>query len=267
MQGPATVSGCLLLRGRALGRAQAIFYRHVLASRAIAALLLLMAANIHAASFTVNPVRIELSTAMPSAVLQVENTQPLPVTIQLSTMVWAQPAGKDELKPSRDIVATPQIFTLKPGATQIVRLGLLRKNDSEQEASYRLLLDEIPAPPAPDFKGLQVALRISLPVFVKPAGEASPRIVAAIRNNEAPQFQLALTNLGKAVAHLQGLTVHANREPQRVLLAYPSAVYVLPGQTREISLELPDMPRDERVLIKARMHGKPIELHASSPLQ
>lgn len=246
--------------GRALGRAHALPTRHVLAWLTFAALL--WAANVHAGSFTVNPVRIELSAATPSAVLQVENTQTLPVTIQLSTMAWSQPAGKDELKPSWDLLATPQIFTLKAGATQIVRIGLLRKFESEQEVSYRLLLDEIPPPPAPDFRGLHVALRISLPVFIKPAGEASPRVVASVRSGDAQQLRLTLTNLGKASAQLQGLTVHPDREPEQQLAAHPSVVYVLPGQSRELSFKLPETALDNRLLIKALMHGKPIELHA-----
>lgn len=265
MTRPAASSVGSLLLGRARGQAWALLTRQVSTWMAFAALL--MAASVHAGSFTVNPVRIELSAATPSAVLQVENTQTLPVTIQLSTMAWSQPAGKDELKPSRDILATPQIFTLKPGATQIVRIGWLRKTESDQEASYRLLLDEILPPPAPDFKGLQVALRISLPVFIKPAGEANPRIVASIRSSDAQAMRLALTNLGKATAQLQGLTVHPNRESQQVLASHPSAVYVLPGQTRELSFSLPETERNEHVLIKALMHGKPIELHASPFVQ
>lgn len=263
MKRPASVSGCFLALGRAQGHTRALLRLLAWVTFAV----LHPAANVHAASFTVNPVRIVLSAAMPSAVLQVENTQPLPVTIQLSTMAWAQPDGKDELRPSRDILATPQIFTLKPGATQIVRIGLLRKIDAEQEASYRVLLDEIPPPPAPDFRGLQVALRISLPVFIQPAGEASPCIVASVRSGDEKQLRLALTNLGKAAAQLQGLTVHPNREPLQILAAHPSAVYVLPGQTRELSFKMPETEREEHLLIKALMYGKPIELHASPSVQ
>lgn len=263
MKRPASVSGCFLVLGRARGCTRALL--HLLAWMTFA--VLQPAANVHAASFTVNPVRIVLSAATPSAVLQVENTQLLPVTIQLSTMAWAQPDGKDALRPSRDILATPQIFTLKPGATQIVRIGLLRKIDAEQEASYRVLLDEIPPPPAPDFKGLQVALRISLPVFIQPLAEASPRIVASIRGSDEKQLRLALTNHGKAAAQLQGLTLHPDHAPQQVLAAHPSAVYVLPGQTRELSLTLPETERAQPMLIRALMYGKPIELHASPSVQ
>ncbi len=83
-------------------------------------------------------------------------------------MAWAQKDGKDQLTPTRELIATPPIFNLKAGTTQLIRIGMLRKVDLEKELIYRLILEEIPPPPAPDFKGLQVALRIGLPVFIKP---------------------------------------------------------------------------------------------------
>lgn len=230
-----------------------------------AIIALIWAANGHAGAFIVNPVRIELSTTSPTAVLQVDNTQGSPVTIQLSTMAWSQPAGKDELKPTREILATPQIFTLQPGATQLLRIGALRKPDAEQELGYRLLLEEIPPPPAPDFKGLQVALRISLPIFIKPAAAAHPQLSAVFRRDAPQALRVQLTNAGKAAAHLQNLSIHPDRNPDRTLAAHPSAVYVLPGQTRELSLRLAETASDDLILIRAVMHGKPLELHASSP--
>ncbi len=224
---------------------------------------LVWASHAQAGSFTVNPVRVELSAAAPTAVLQVENIERSPITIQLSTMAWAQPAGNDELQPSRDILATPQIFTLKPGATQILRIGLMRKPDAAQELGYRLLMEEIPPPPAPDFRGLQVALRVSLPVFVKPATEGRPRLTASIERRAEQHWHLTLTNHGNAAARLQGLTVHPTRDPQQTLAAYPSAVYVLPGQRRELAFRPAESSLDDVMLIKAVMHGTPLELHAT----
>jgi fimbrial chaperone protein len=265
MRRPAAGSSCFPAFRRALAHAS-----HRLLACMPAWMMcvgVLGAANVHAGSFTVNPVRIELSADTPSAVLQVESTQGAPVTIQLSTMAWSQLAGKDELKPSREILVTPQIFVLKPGATQIVRIGMQRRPDAEQELSYRLLLEEIPPPPAPDFRGLQVALRISLPVFIKPASAAAPRLVAALRRDTEQQVHLQLTNLGKAAARLQGLSLHPNHDPQRTLATHPSAIYVLPGQTRELSFQLAESRLEELVLIKALMHGVPLELHARSSAQ
>jgi len=121
-----------------------------------------------AGSFSVNPVRVELSAQRSSAVVQVENTGSSEVTVEARTFAWAQPDGKDQLSTTREVIVTPQVFRLKAGATQLLRIGALRKPDQSKEMPYRLVLEEIPPPPAPDVKGLQVALRISIPVFLHP---------------------------------------------------------------------------------------------------
>jgi CBS domain containing-hemolysin-like protein len=49
---------------------------------------------------------------------------------------------------------------------------MVSKPDPVNEIAYRLVLDEIPPPPEPGFKGLQVALKINFPIFVQPLTEA-----------------------------------------------------------------------------------------------
>lgn len=216
-----------------------------------------------AGSFSVNPVRVELSGAAPNAVIHVENTSNAAVTVQLSTMLWSQVDGKDQLRPTRELLSTPQIFSLKPGAVQVVRVGILRKPDAGKELSYRLLLEEIPPPPPPDFKGLQVALRVSLPVFVKPTGETREKLELALRLRPDHQLTLSLANDGNGSAHWSGFSLHDAAAPERVLAAHPGALYVLPGQRRDVSLQVPGMEAGRKILIRASTRGSPVEFHAT----
>ena len=85
--------------------------------------------NALAGSFSVNPVRVELSAQRSSAVVQVENTGSGEVTVEARTFAWAQPDGKDQLSTTREVIVTPQVFRLKAGATQLLRIGALRKPD------------------------------------------------------------------------------------------------------------------------------------------
>ena len=71
-------------------------------------------------------------------------------------------------------MATPPIFTVPPKGTQVIRVGLRRAADAQQGLSYRMFLQEVPPPPRQGLQGLQVALRLSLPVFVMPARDARP---------------------------------------------------------------------------------------------
>lgn len=214
-----------------------------------------------AGSFSVNPVRIELSALEPNAVIHVENTGSKSVTVQLTTMAWSQVDGRDQLRPTRELLSTPQIFTLKAAAMQVVRVGSLRKPDPRQVLAYRLLLEEIPAPASPDFKGFQVALKISMPVFLKPAQEVREQLEIAMNLQSDKQLTLALSNTGDGVAHWSGFTLHDDAFPDRVLASYPGAVYVLPGQRRQLSLFVPDIGTGTKVMIRAATRGSLVEFH------
>ena len=81
---------------------------------------------------------------------------------------------------------SPPIATIAPDKEQIIRVGLRRAPDKERELSYRLFLQEVPAPPKPGFQGLQVALRVGLPVFVQPkrSGEGDAVVGRAAARRE-----------------------------------------------------------------------------------
>ncbi len=215
-------------------------------------------------SFSVNPVRIELSESAHNAVIHVENTSATQVTIQMTTMAWSQENDKDHLRPTRELLSTPQIFILKPGATQLVRVGALRKPDNEKELAYRLLLEEIPPLLPPDFKGLQVALRISMPIFLKPTKSATEKLEFAFSREPKKGLKLLLSNSGNGVAQISGIRLYDGTTPETLFAAYPNTVYVLPGYRREISLQTGDSGSAKKILIRAVMRGVPVEFYAVS---
>jgi fimbrial chaperone protein len=205
-----------------------------------------------AGSFQVNPIRIDLSGKAASAALTVKNTGAEPVVVQLSAETWSQQDGKDVYAPTREILVTPPIVTIPAGAERIVRTGLRRQPDPQNELSYRLFLQEVPPPPQPGFQGLIVALRIGLPVFVQPQkGSAAPRLTWEAQRQPDNKIQLRVRNDGTAhvqIAELQMLAAGAS-EP----FATQSALsYVLPGQAREWSLPVQSgASPNSRVRLKA----------------
>ena len=139
-------------------------------------LLLWMPYLAHAGSFSVTPLRVELSKLQTTRIINLKNLEDKPVTVQLQLMAWSHKDGVDKLMPTRDVIVTPQVFHLKANGLQIIRAGLLRKPDSEEELSYRLIIEEIPAPPSADFKGAQLAIKITLPVFITPEKISIPKL-------------------------------------------------------------------------------------------
>jgi fimbrial chaperone protein len=115
--------------------------------------------------FSVNPVRVELTPDSPIAVLKITNQGQEQLTLQSRTLAWDQNSAGDAFSPSRDVLATPPLFSLAPGAEQIVRVGMRRAFDTQKELTYRLFFEEVLPPPTPEFRGVRMALNVSLPVF------------------------------------------------------------------------------------------------------
>ncbi len=177
-----------------------------------------------AASIEVNPVRLTLSAAQPVAALTVRNAGTQPVGLHLQIMAWTQLRATDQYAATRELLATPPIFMLAPGAAQTVRVGLRRAIDAERELAYRLYLREIPASVAQPATGVRIALRIGVPVFVLPRAPAAP-LLSWRAKQDVGAVLLQAQNAGKAHARILDLKFIAGSNT----VAETLAAYVLPG--------------------------------------
>ena len=218
----------------------------------LACVLSVSAAPLLAGSFEVNPIRVELSAATPTAAVSVRNSGKDPVVVQASLQAWSQQDGKDVLSSTSEVLVSPPIATIAPGAEQVVRVGLRRAPDAERELSYRLFLQEVPPPPQPGFQGLQVALRIGLPVFVQPkSGPARATLVWDAELRSPDSVTLTLQNKGSGHIQVSEVQMYLPGEAQPVA-SHSSLAYVLPGQSRawELALRQPGVRKTDRVRLK-----------------
>lgn len=189
------------------------------------------------ASLEINPVRLTLSGAQPVAALTVRNAGAQPASLHLQLMAWTQADAADHYAATRELLATPPIFTLAPGAVQTVRVGLRRAVDPERELAYRLYLQEIPDAGAANGTGVRIALRIGVPVFVPPQAPASPRLRwRAQRDGGA--IMLHAQNTGKSHARILELKFLSGSQ----MVAEATAAYVLAGQSWRWRLAVSPMP-------------------------
>ena len=200
-----------------------------------------LAATASAGSFQVNPIRLELAKGTSTGVITVRNDGDEPVVVQSSVLAWTQDNGKDVYSSTPEALITPPVMTIAPGAEQIVRVGLRRPPEPRNELAYRVFLQEVPPPPKPGFTGLQVALRVGIPMFVAPVAAPAARKLdwsAAIRADGA--IQLIAQNSGNA--HVQVTDVELRLVDASESIAHESTLaYVLAGQRREWTL--PAAPR------------------------
>jgi len=198
--------------------------------------LLAAASSAAASSFSIAPIRLELTPAARIQVLTVRNEEDRPVVVQLRTLAWSQVADQDRLEATHDLLATPPVFTLPARGLQVVRVALRRDADANRELAYRLLVEEVPQAAPAGFTGLQVALRLSLPVFVQarmPGHSALEWSAAWLADG---RLQLRARNAGDA--HVQVLDFDVqSAAAARPVLHNPLARYLLPGSQTEWTLE------------------------------
>ena len=138
---------------------------HVAATLVWLSALLCLPQPAWAGSFSVNPVQISLPDGERTASLLIKNSGAVPVSIDAQALDWTQVGGIDRYGPTTDVIVSPPIFSIAPGKSQIVRVGLKTRVAGH---AYRVILEEIPR--QEQIPGeVQVRLRLNLPVYLLPA--------------------------------------------------------------------------------------------------
>jgi len=206
-----------------------------------------------AAAWNVDPVRLEISTQQKTAAVTVKNDSDQPTSIQIQAVAWSQVGGKDVYTPTQELLVSPPIVTIAANAEQVIRVGLRRQADASSELSYRISLQELPPQPAPGVTGVQVALRIGLPVFVQPEnGLAAPKLLWSVAQMPDRQLKVVLNNQGNAHVQISDFALYLPASEQAIASEAGSS-YVLAGQTREWLLKT-----------SAAQSGGPLRLKAST---
>lgn len=129
-------------------------------------------------SIGVMPVTVQLAPGQMATTLTVSNQGDRETAFQVRAYAWTQTGGSDQLTPTTELLASPPLGTIPAGGKQIMRL-MLRRPAQGHEASYRILLDQIPPPAEPGTINLACAYpsRFSLPRRL-----ASPRMSSGASN-------------------------------------------------------------------------------------
>jgi len=226
--------------------------RRALIARALAGLILFVSSQCPAVagSFAVNPVRLTLSADRTIDAITVRNQGTDAAVLHVEPVAWTQTGEHDLYTPTQELLATPPIFTVPAGGSQIVRVGLRRTVEPQRELSYRLFFQEVPPPAKVGFQGLRVALRIGVPVFVPPAsGPSAPRVHWQIAQMAPDTLKLRATNAGQA--HVQVIRLKLSSPQDQALVTQAVATTLLTGQSRDWRLELPHPLRDSRLHLTA----------------
>jgi fimbrial chaperone protein len=206
--------------------------RRLMAAAKTAAAILIVILTGRAATaqaLSVLPVNIFLPPGQRATTLTVTNQGNRETAIQVRAYAWNQPDGEDILTSSDAVMVSPPLATIAPGATQVVRLILrLPPLSGDREATYRILVDQIPPPAEPGI--VQVVLRLSIPIFALPTTRAASIVRYHIELNSG---QIYLVGSNDGLRHEAIRDIVLSTGDGRKLTPGPGASpYVLSGATR-----------------------------------
>lgn len=184
----------------------------------------------------VSPTILNLNESKPVEAFTLTNQGDKDTAFEVRLYRWGITDNQDDLEPSRDLLVSPPVFSIAPGESQTVRVAMLSDVAQTSEASYRAIFRELPsASQAGPVIGLNVALQISIPVFVTPSTTAPAELHWQARINNLGQLVLAAENRGGRHSKFTSLQA-ADGDGAPLAEPWQGLKYALPGTRREWEL-------------------------------
>lgn len=233
--------------------------RRMAAAQALAAaavILLLTGPPAGAQALSVLPVNILFSPGQRATSLTVTNMGTSETAIQIRAFAWNQKDNDDQLTGTDAMVLSPPLARIAPGASQVIRL-VLRQPPQGREATYRVLIDQIPPPAEPGI--VHMVLRLSLPVFAQPSARALPHVQFHLEIDAGKLFLVGINDgLRHEAIHDIVLSTRDGRKLKEETGASP---YILAGVTRRwpIAAQGPLPPPGETLQLMAHSDAGAIQ--------
>lgn len=231
------------------------------ARKAAVALFLTLPMALQAQMLSVLPVNIFLQPGERTAAMTVTNPGSKPTSIQIRCYEWTQDGSEDQTTATDAVLASPPLVTIPPSSSQVVRI-FLRRPAQGKEATYRILLDQIPGAGEPGM--VQMVLRLSIPIFVQPAPKLAPKVAyRVVRDGDT--WYLEGQNTGNAHESLREIEL-TTAAGTKIVPDGRVSPYILAGATHRWPLHAaPDgLKPGERLKLKARGVSGAVEMETGA---
>ena len=203
----------------------------------------------------ISPIMVEFLPGQMTTTLLVNNKSPLAASLQLRPFQWTQVGGVDTLTPTAELAVSPPITGIGGGEAQTFRI-VLRHEATTREASYRLLLDQLPPPGSAGT--VRVVLRLSIPVFADPDRRLERSLTWRIVLDQHGASLVAVNGGGGHVRILNPVLTLAGGG--RAVVTTGQGPYILPDSTRSWPIRATSPLRSGSTLhLVATSDGGPID--------
>lgn len=215
-----------------------------------------------AEAFSISPMHLRLNTAGGVQVIRLTNTHDRSKSVRLQAFAWTQSDDPAKLEPTQDLLLVPPLFEVEPGEEQIIRIGLRRTFEAEEERTYRIMISEIPSE-VDRKEGLNFNLEINMPIFVAPKGaSAEPRW--SLSEDDTLGSSIVLSNKGNAHVKILSIDMQTT-DGIAELVKIGDQGYVFGGEQRRWPIETALAEIKGPVEIKAKTTAGPIEAQVVLP--
>jgi fimbrial chaperone protein len=206
---------------------------------AAALMMLVSAASASAATFTVNPTQIFLSSKATTSLLTLRNDSEEPLRFQLTAFAWQQtPTGELSLTATEDVVFFPALLTLAPKEERKIRVGAT-VGAAAQERTYRIFVEELPAAAGRQENAVRVLTKMGIPIFIRPAKEVATADLRELALGGG-SLRFNVTNRGTVHFVPQKVVVRAaGQAGERLFEEELKAWYILAGGRRDFEFATP----------------------------
>ncbi|MGA2276714.1 MAG: fimbria/pilus periplasmic chaperone [Terracidiphilus sp.] len=209
-----------------------------------------------AQALSVLPVNIFLPPGQMATSLTVTNAGKSETAIQIRVFAWNQKGDDDPLTATENVLLSPPIATIAPGSSQVIRI-ILRMPAEYREATYRILVDQIPPPAEPGV--VHMVLRLSIPIFVQPSTRSFPDVQFHVERN-AGQIDLVAINTGNLHEAIRDIVLTTS-DGRKLKADTRTSPYILAGATRRWHMDVQDSlpPPNESLRLTAHSNAGAID--------
>jgi len=235
--------------------------RQMAAAKTSAAIffILIASAVAGAQALSVLPVTIPLTPGQKTTSLTITNQGTAETAVQIRAYAWSQKSdnGDIQLNPTNMVLLSPPLARIAPGASQVVRL-ILHMTPETQEATYRILIDQVP-PPA-EAGVVHLVLRLSIPIFAPPPIRSFSDVQFHLER-DADHIYLVAINAGNLHDVIRDIALTTSDGRKLEPESGGATPYILSGATRRwrILLKDPLPPQTDTLRLTAKVDAGAID--------
>lgn len=183
------------------------------------------------ADVSITPVSAHFAPGEKIETLTFKNKGDDSITLQAQFFSWSQKDGQNIYQPTKDVFASPAMFTLKPGEKQLLRVALRKSTNVSmmQQQTYRVFFTQILPRQVKQVAPEQVntKLKISLPIFLDIDAQKEKVALTAKESHH----QVILTNAGNVTRLINQIRWMKEDGTTPIAPLQNVFIYLLPGSS------------------------------------